>query len=251
MYTRYRQDVHLYRIQQQLFFNIFFQGWVIQCFHKLIGEADDCETRNSSVLLLKGPNGTITLLRLDTMDDVIAGRLNWCGFLGFQGISRDADGRSCHFSFNFWSLNFVTATGDTKGCVHFHECASDGSEWRANVPFREEGESSGHENLQLFNKHLTKSELRTCKVRALAKMHLEAYQISLILAFCLLCAEVWSRCSSGFTPVSPCLTWSRSSRVTARISCRRRSWHKSPPGRKSSAGSKSEGRQMTKSRNTS
>ena len=26
---------------------------------------------------------------------------------------------------------------------------------------REEGESSGHENLQLFNKHLTNSELRT------------------------------------------------------------------------------------------
>lgn len=54
---------------------------MIQCFHKLIGEADDCETRNSSALLLKGPNGT--KLRLDTMDDVIAGRLNWCGFLDF------------------------------------------------------------------------------------------------------------------------------------------------------------------------
>ena len=105
---------------------------------------------------------------------------------------------------------------------------------------REEGESSGHENLQLFNKHLTKSALSTCKVRALA--------IPCVLRRT---KSVWywhfpffaQRFEVDVRRVSPqfhlCLTWSRSSRVTARISCRRRSWHKSPPGRKSSAGSKS------------
>ena len=133
----------------------------------------------------------------------------------------------------------------------------------ANVPFV---------NLQLFNKHLTKNQHLEPRIKP------ELWRTSVFWGIYhffewdsnWVSKVIWKKKRSSryhFFPffaqrfevdvlrVSPqfhlCLTWSRSSRVTARISCRRRSWHKSPPGRKSSAESKFRWRQVTKSKNTS